>query len=110
MSVVHNHPHPLALQVVTPVNSRIFQKYGRVRVEDWDDRVSGLTWDEQISRGSFPSANSYWDLTQDPAVSIDQPLGQQLPSQPYAQQVVRCHTLDTGAVILLHTDWLPDGA
>ena len=42
MTVVHNHPHPLAMQNVKPVNPQIFQKFGMVRVEDWDDRVAKL--------------------------------------------------------------------
>ena len=65
-----------------------------------------FTWDEQLNRPDAVAAEKYWDLTQDPAVSAGQKLGQQLPSQPYANQVVRCHSLATGERVLLHDDWL----
>lgn len=101
MTVVHNHPHPLAHQVVDPTNPAILAKFGRVRVEDWDDRVAGLTWAEQLHQGNYQQANIY---------SEDQYL-QQLSGGLSAASprfdVVRCHTLTTGELVLLHNDWLP---
>ena len=96
MSVVHNHPHPLAMTVVTPTNREIFKKFGKVRIEDWDDRVAGETWQQRFVRGNARSVNSY---------IIDKTdLG---TPQNTVNEVVRCHTLTTGELVLLHDDWLP---
>lgn len=97
MTVVHNHPHPLTMQVVTPSNPSILRLFGRVRVEDWDDRVSGMTVREHASRGTSQEVHVYEDN------------GGTVPGPDADNQspVVRCHTLATGEMVLLHADWLP---
>jgi hypothetical protein len=96
MTVVHNSPHPLAMEVVIPANTEIAKKFGEVRIEDWEDRVAGLTWTEQYVR-SVPSTRAYeesvWDAKTGTVSSL--------------HAVVRCHSTATGELILLHDDWLP---
>lgn len=99
VTVIHPHPHPLAMKVVTPKNVEIFKKFGNVRVEDWDDRVSGLTWHEKVSRGNFPEANYYKQSAEFGSTAV--------PASSAAMAVVRCHTTSTGELVLLHNDWLP---
>lgn len=101
MTVVHNHQHPLAHQVVEPVNTSILAKFGKVRIEDWDDRVAGLTWAEQLHQGTYPQAFSYTDE------SYLQQVSGGLSDAAPRFDVVRCHTLTTGELVLLHNDWLP---
>lgn len=90
MTSVHLHPHPLAQRYVKPSNSEIAKKFGIVRVEDWDDRVAGETWDDRHNRGGDKAADDYAALAS--------------PRTSY--EVVRCHTQSTGDLILLHDDWL----
>jgi hypothetical protein len=96
MSVSHNHPHPKFGQVVTPSNVEIAKKYGRVHIIDWDDRVSGLTISEQNGRGGYPQAEKYTAYATMEKVS---PLSSSL-------DIVRCYTVGTGELVLLHNDWL----
>jgi hypothetical protein len=98
MTVVHNQPHPQAMTVVTPSNTAIFQKYGKLRIEDWDDRIAGLTWSEQINRSPAGAAAVY-------SAQLKQP---STPVSPTSSNfsVLRCHQLSTGTVVLIHTDWL----
>lgn len=97
MTVIHPHPHPLAMTVVVPANEEIRKKFGVVRVEDWDDRVAGLTWHERHSvQGTFPEAAAYAEHKE----RISTPLQSR-------NEVVRCHTITTGELVLLHDDWLP---
>lgn len=93
MSVVHNHPHPKAMQVVTPSNVQIFRKFGKVRIEDWSDRVMQGTWKELQSR--TPEIQSYLH-TADQTDSV----------VPADDEIVACHTIRTGERVLLHNDWL----
>lgn len=98
MTVVHNHPHPLSQRYVKPSNNEIAKKFGIVRVEDWDDRVSGITWLEQARRGGYPQAEQYRTRARNATsrVSLD------------SLEVVRCHTQSTGELVYLHDDWLKD--
>ena len=96
MTVVHPHPHPLAQQVVEPINPQILAKFGKVRVEDWDDRISGSTVAEHVSRGSKIWYGAYQDARDAVGVS---------PASPITA-VVRSHSVRTGSVVLLHDDWL----
>lgn len=99
LAAVHNEPHPLALKYVKPNNQAIAKKFGVVRIEDWDDRVAGLPWTEQIERHNFPQAEQYRSRAQYEAHKA--PLG--------SLEVVRCHTQSTGELVLLHHDWVKDG-
>lgn len=71
MIVVHPNPHPLATQIVNPSSESVYGKFGIVRVEDWEDRVSGTPYSDNVN------------------------------------VFVRCHSILTGEMILLHDDWLP---
>jgi hypothetical protein len=98
MTVVHNTPHRFHMQVVTPSNPQILKKFGKVRVEDWDDRVAGgVTWDQRQARGGYHETEVY--VAQKAATNPTVPVAEAL-------NVVRCHTLDTGELVLLHDDWL----
>lgn len=96
MTSVHNEPHPLAQKYVRPSNPQIARKFGIVRVEDWDDRVSGSTWVERNIQGGHPEVDSYLNTSHLPG----------LTATPVDAQVVRCHTQSTGETVLLHHDWL----
>lgn len=96
MTAVHNQPHPLAQKYVKPSNPQIAKKFGIVRVEDWDDRVSNRTWIERNMQGGFPEVDAYTATTHLPG----------LTATPVDAQVVRCHTQSTGETVLLHSDWL----
>lgn len=88
MTVVHNHPHPKAHQVVKPSNPEILKKFGMVRIEDWSDRILQLTWRELVGRNYAPA------------------MEQNLLTAVADDQIVACHTLTTGERVLLHDDWL----
>lgn len=96
MTAVHNEPHPLAQKYVRPSNPQIAKKFGIVRIEDWDDRVSGRTWLERNLQGGHPEVDTYMVTANTPGVS----------PTPTDAQVVRCHTQSTGETVLLHDDWL----
>jgi hypothetical protein len=96
MTVVHAHPHPLAQKIITPANEAIASKFGKVRVEDWDDRVAGRTWLEQNLSGGTPATSTY------AVTKHDVPVSDALS----VLAVVRCHSTHTGEVVLLHDDWL----
>lgn len=96
MSVTHQHPHPLAMKVVIPSNKNIADKFGQVRVEDWDDRVSGQTLVEKLGRGTFPEVDTLMHVL----VGVKTDGGSQ-------DAIVRCHSVVTGELVLLHDDWLP---
>ena len=92
MTVMHPHPHPLAMSVVTPSNPEIFKKFGKVRIEDWSDRVLQGTWQEL--RGRSSEVQSY--------------LGQAAALKTATDnEIIACHTLHDGSRVLLHNDWLP---
>lgn len=95
MTVVHNHPHPKAMTVVKPSNEEIFKKFGMVRIEDWDDRIHGTTWQERLSRGSHSEASAYLSDKTNTGTPRDM-----------VNEVVACHTITTGERVLLHNDWL----
>jgi hypothetical protein len=95
MTVVHPHPHPLAMQVVTPSNPEILKTFGRVRIEDWSDRILQGTWQEL--RGRSSEVKNYLNLANEPG----------LGSVMVDNEIVACHTLHDGSRVLLHNDWLP---
>lgn len=99
MTVIHPHPHRLAMKVVLPSNYEIARTYGKVRVEDWDDRVSGQILTEHLRRGGQEAHEFYKRRLDDPETPVE-------PAAP-ALAIVRCHTLTDGQMILLHDDWLP---
>lgn len=99
MTVAHNHPHPLAQKVVEPSNAEILKKFGTVRVEDWNDRVTGLLWTEIAQRGNYSEVSEY------PISALAAQKGRGPVSATH--DVVRCHSVTTGEVVLLHNDWLP---
>jgi hypothetical protein len=102
MTSVHKEPHPLAQRYIKPSNVAIAKKFGIVRIEDWDDRVSGDTWVSLRERGNA-SAEQYVDslnnTARDTSVLVPEILF----------EVVRCHTQSTGELVLLHHDWLKNG-
>lgn len=96
MTVVHPHPHPRTMCTVQITNPEVAKKFGqKVYVVDWDDRVSGETWAERMTHGGSPEAAAYVSLST--AVTPD--------ANP-DNDVVRCHDLTTGELILLHDDWI----
>lgn len=99
MTSVHNEPHPLAQKYVIPSNKEIAKKFGTVRVEDWDDRVAGLPWTEQVERHGYPQAEQYHARAQYDGHK----------ASLASLEVVRCHTQSTGELVLLHHDWVKDG-
>lgn len=101
MTSVHTEPHPMAQKYVKPNNPEIAKKFGIVRVEDWDDRVSGETWPTLRERGLNTSVETY--LVQVNALDASV----LAPAALY--EVVRCHTQSTGEVVLLHHDWIKTG-
>lgn len=107
MTVVHQHPHPLAMRVVSPTNSFILKKFGMVRVEDWDDRVSGVTFTEKLKRGTFFEAECANQDLDSPEVAEGCSKVLKMPSSTWEDDFVRCHSTTTGDLILLHDDWLP---
>jgi hypothetical protein len=100
MTVIHPHPHPLAMRVVTPTNPEILRVYGKVRVEDWDDRISGYVLSEHLRRGGNEAIQQYVKRVEDKKTQATLP-------GPHSS-IVRCHTMRTGDMILLHDDWLPE--
>lgn len=101
MTVVHNTPHPKAMQVLTPKNPQIAAKFGQVRVEDWDDRVAGFTAFERHARGGFPETNGYFASKDEVQTSTAERI-----LYDDSLQIVRCHSTRTGELVLLHDDWL----
>lgn len=101
--MVHPHPHPKAMQVLTPSNPEIAKKFGQVRVEDWDDRVAQMTWTEKLVHGqeSFPEAHTYKKSLEGVPESTAA-----IVANDATMEVVRCHSTCTGELILLHNDWL----
>jgi hypothetical protein len=100
MTVIHPHPHPLAMRVVTPTNPEILRVYGKVRVEDWDDRVSGYVLSEHLRRGGNKAVNQYVKRIEGGETNV--------PLSSHHSSIVRCHTMRSGDMILLHDDWLPE--
>lgn len=96
MTVVHPHPHPLAMQSVTPSNAQIFKTFGRVRIEDWSDRVLQGTWQELSNRAEV---QAYVAERSSPSTAA-----------PADNEIVACHTLHDGRRVLLHNAWLPTHA
>jgi hypothetical protein len=100
----HPHPHPRAQEVLIPSNSKVAEKFGQVRVEDWDDRVAGDAWAERLAhRGAdaFPETMGYM-RTRD---QVHAATGAS-PAAAEHTEIVRCHSTRTGELILLHDDWL----
>jgi hypothetical protein len=94
MSVVHNHPHPMAQQVIQPQNAEIYRKFGAVRVEDWADRVLGDT-PGNLRQRSEP-VDRYEATSRLPGCT----------GMPDDDEIVACHTVLTGERVLLHDLWL----
>lgn len=97
MTVVHPHPHPRTMCTVQITNPEVAKKFGqKVYVVDWDDRITGETWNVLASRGVKPE-DGYAVI----AAQYQAPIS---PGQTL--DVVRCHDLTTGELILLHDDWI----
>ena len=99
MTSVHTEPHRLAQKYVKPSSTEILKKYGIVRVEDWDDRVSGDVWTTLREQGNG-DVERYVELVHQMGTSVLAPLS--------IFQVVRCHLQSTGDVVLLHDEWLTE--
>jgi hypothetical protein len=98
MTTIHQHPHPLAGQKLASSNPEMAQRYGKLHVIDWDDRVAGTTWQERRSRaGVFPEVVTY-------AMNRQELLTASVLENENA--VVRTHSCSSGDLILMHTDWL----
>lgn len=102
MTSVHTEPHPLAQRYVKPNNPEILKKFGIVRIEDWDDRVSGDTWPTLRERGSA-SVERYVDTLNHVAHDTS------VLAPAILCEVVRCHTQSTGELVLLHDAWVRTG-
>lgn len=101
MTVVHPHPHPSAMKTVQITNPQVAKKFGdRVYLVDWDDRVAGSTWAERVANGGSPEAATYQESQYNALVTGD------LGEASGRLEVVRCHDLTTGELILLHDDWI----
>lgn len=101
MTSVHNEPHPLAQRYIKPNNPEIASKFGVVRIEDWDDRISGYPWPVLRDQGANSSVESYVAQVNATDRSVLAPAA--------LFDVVRCHTQSTGELVLLHDEWVKTG-
>lgn len=105
MTAIHTEPHPLAGQIITPVNKNIFSKFGKVRVEDWADRINGMPWRESLSASDGRAA----DYNRERQSIFTNTGDKSAMTRAAEDEVVLCHIMtgpDMGQSVLLHDMWL----